>query len=155
MATWSTLISRCHQEHCSENISPSSWAWVQSCQSTGLFIFAKNVNTGRIPLFPNCCVKLPLQGERLLFLRGADWGEATKEAGVSRRLQTPVVLQAVNTSPFTAGNGTHLDPSCQGPDKARTITSWAQLEGLLNYKSPGNRYWNFLFFLIKKKTLQG
>lgn len=50
-------------------------------------------------------------GERLLFLRGADWGEATKEAVVSRRLQTPVVLQAVNTSLFTAGNGAHLDLS--------------------------------------------
>lgn len=37
-------------------------AWVQSCPSTALFIFAKNVNTGHIPLFPNCCVKLPLQG---------------------------------------------------------------------------------------------
>lgn len=49
--------------------------------------------------------------ERLLFLRGADWGEATKEAGVSRRLQTPVILQAVNTSLFTAGNGAHLDLS--------------------------------------------
>lgn len=49
--------------------------------------------------------------ERLLFLRGADWGEVTKEAAVSRRLQTPVVLQAVNTSLFTAGNGAHLDLS--------------------------------------------
>lgn len=49
--------------------------------------------------------------ERLLFLRGADWWEATKEAIVSRRLQTPVVLQAVNTSLFTAGNGAHLDLS--------------------------------------------
>lgn len=45
-------------------------------------------------------------------------GEATKEAGVSRRLQTPVVLRAVNTSPFTARNGAHLDPSCPGPGTA-------------------------------------
>lgn len=49
--------------------------------------------------------------ERLLFLRGANCGEATKEAAVSRRLQTPVVLQAVNTSLFTAGNEAHLDLS--------------------------------------------
>lgn len=86
--------------------------------------------------------------ERLLFLMGADWWEVTKEAVVSRRLQTPVVLRAVNTSLFTAGNGAHLDLSCPclpGTwQKPLTITSWAQLKGLLNYNSLRNSYRNLL-----------
>lgn len=82
---------------------------VPRCLKSELFIFAKNVNAARIPLFPNCCVELP----PLLFLRGAVGGEATKEAG----LQTPVVLQAVNASLFTAGMELTLIPAARGHNK--------------------------------------
>lgn len=73
-------------------------------------------------------------GERLLFLKGSDWVEATKEAVVSSRLQTPVILRAVNTSLFTAGNGAHLDLSCPA---ARDLAKpgWAQPEPTLNSQS--------------------
>lgn len=79
------------------------------CLKEELFIFAKNVNADCIPLFPNCCVELP----SLLFLRGAVGGEATKEG----RLQTPVVLQAFNTSLFTAGMELTLISAARGQNK--------------------------------------
>lgn len=94
-----------------------------------LFIFAKNVNTVRIPLFPNCCFKLPL-----LFLRGGRGGEATKEAVVSRRLQTPVVLQAVNTSLFTTGNGAHLDLGSLSAGKVSDYNKPSKTQGLHSLK---------------------
>lgn len=100
---------------------------LHSTPPTTLFIFAKNVNTVRIPLFPNCCFKLPL-----LFLRRG--GEATKEAVVSRRLQTPVVLQAVNTSLFTRGNGTHLDLSSLSAGKVSDYNKPGTTQGLHSLK---------------------
>lgn len=82
---------------------------VSRCLKSELFIFAKNVNAERIPLFPDGCVELP----SLLFLRGAVGRGATKEAG----LQTPVVLRAVNTSLFTAGMELTLIPAARGHNK--------------------------------------
>lgn len=90
--------------------------------------------------------------EWLLFLRATDRGEATKEAVISHRLQTPVVLWAVNTSLFTAGNGS--SPWSQLPLLARdlakslTITSWAQLDVLPNYKILCNDYYFFTIYKL-------
>lgn len=90
--------------------------------------------------------------ERLLFLRGADWGEATKEAAESHRLQTPVVLQAVNTSLFTAGYGAHLDLSspCYS-QKPGTAADHNKL--VINHKSLNemtNEFILFFFFTLEE-----
>lgn len=116
---------------------------------TCTFIFCQRMLTpGRIPLFPHRRVELPSRGERLLFLRG----EATKEAGVSRRLQTPVVLRAVNTSPFTAGVGgvgggrtLTLIPAARDLAEPLTLTSWAQPKRWLFLRRQHFIYSDFIY----------
>lgn len=61
-------------------------------------------------------------------------GEATKEAVVSRRLQTPVVLQAVNTSLFTTGNGAHLDLGSLSAGKVSDYNKPGTTQGLHSLK---------------------